>query len=250
MPDLSILKAEQIAFFKAHGYLIIENFIDGATLDDWRRQIWTALDSSLDTPDTWPRDRHAVDGFSYDPPESVFGHYPPLASIIEQVGGGSFVGGNGSPIISWPQPDAEWKPPESGHIDAYGPGGWMPFMIGATTYLYDVEPQGGGFTFWPGSHHIAHRYFLQHPEQVDGSFRDIDGWGWHVFSDSAPEGLKEFIAAAGSVVLWHSYLSHGGSTNVNSTPRFGLFARWGHQRRHDDEFRYEIPDDLWKYWAI
>lgn len=48
----------------------------------------------------------------------------------------------------------------------------------------------------------------------------------------------------------HGYLSHGGSMNVNSTPRCGLFARWGHLRGNEKDFRYEIPDDLWKYWAI
>ena len=32
--------------------------------------------------------------------------------------------------------------PNDGHIDAYGAvAGWSPFMIGATTYLYDAEPK-------------------------------------------------------------------------------------------------------------
>ena len=77
-------------------------------------------------------------------------------------------------------------------------------MLGATTYLYDVEPGGGAFVFWPGSHHSTHKYFLEYPEQIDGSFYDIEGWGWHVLSDLSPEGPREFIGAAGDVVLWHA----------------------------------------------
>ena len=250
MSDIDPLSVELIAFFKTHGYLILNDFIDKSTLKDWRRQIWTALASSPERPDTWPQKTQAVDGFQYAPPESAFGQYPALSSIIEQMGGGSFAGGGGTPIIAWPQLDTVWSPPRDGHIDAYGPGGWSPFLIGATTYLYDVEPHGGGFIFWPDSHHTAHRYFLQNPEQVDGSFRDIDGWGWHVFREGAARDPIEFTATAGSVVLWHSYLSHGGSMNVNSTPRCALFARWTHLRRNEQAFRYETPEDLWKYWAI
>ncbi len=58
-------------------------------------------------------------------------------------------------------------------------------------------------------------------------------------SDSPPlnVGQIEFLKA-------HSYLSHGGSMNVYSTPRCALFARWGHTCRSEQAFRYEIPEDL------
>ena len=140
--------------------------------------------------------------------------------------------------------------PESGHIDAYG-GSWAPFMIGATTYLYDVEPKGGAFIFWPDSHHAAHRYFRQNPELVDGSFLKEEGFSWDVFCDNPKTGGQEFVAGAGDVVLWHSYLTHDGSINANDSPRLALFARWPHQhQRQVPEFRHEVPEDLWKYWAI
>ena len=59
------------------------------------------------------------------------------------------------------------------------------------------------------------------------------------------------MARAGDVVLWHSYLTHDGSINVNDSPRIALFARWPHHhQRQSPEFRYEVPEDLWKYWAI
>lgn len=244
------LNNDQIAYFKTHGYLIFERLIDESTLEDWRHQLWSALDSSLETPDTWPTDKYSIDGFQWDPPESAFGQYPALAAIVAQVGGGDFEGGGGSPLVSWPQLDKPWEGRTSGHIDAYGPGGWTPFMIGATTYLYDVEPKGGAFTFWPDSHYRAHQYFLKHPAHVDGSFRDVDGWNWDIFNEGATEGPQEFTGAAGSVVLWHSYLTHGGSMNSRPSPRVGLFARWHHKRKHETDFKYEIPDDLWKYWAI
>ena len=103
-------------------------------------------------------------------------------------------------------------------------------MFGATTYLYDAEPKGGAFVFWPGSHRSTHKYFLQYPEQIDGSFYDIEDWGWHVLSYLSPEGPREFVGAAGDVVLWHAFLCHTGSANVKDVPRFGLFARYAHEK--------------------
>ena len=39
-----------------------------------------------------------------------------------------------------------------------------------------------------------------------------------------------------------------GSANVRDVPRFGLFARYAHEKW--EEIKYEIPENLWKYWAI
>ena len=69
MSDIDPLSVEQITFFKTHGYLILNDFIDKSTLKDWRRQIWTALASSPERPDIWPREIRAVNGFHYAPPE-------------------------------------------------------------------------------------------------------------------------------------------------------------------------------------
>ena len=77
-----------------------------------------------------------------------------------------------------------------------------------------------------------------------------EGFAWDVFCDNPETGGREFIASAGDVVLWHSYLTHEGSVNINNSPRIALFARWDHQRRDETAFRYEVPEDLWKYWAV
>ena len=241
-----MLTTEQIAFFQEHGYLILKNLIDPEIVDEWRAQVWEHFGSSFETPETWPND-YEIQGFTFSP---LFGHLPVMQEVTEQLGGGQFfTGGGGSPIIKWPKPEEAWSMPKDGHIDAYGAvAGWSPFMVGATTYLYDAEPKGGAFIFWPRSHYSTHKYFLQYPEQIDGSFYDIEGWNWDVLSDLSPEGPREFIGAAGDVVLWHAFLCHTGSENIRSVPRFGLFARYAHKQQ--EEFKYEIPEDLWKYWAI
>ena len=173
-----MLTPAQVTFFQENGYLILENFIDSDIIEGWRGQVWKHLNSKLDTPETWPNN-YVVENFSFSP---LFGQLPAMQEITEQLGGGAFTGGGGSPLVKWPNPDENWTMPRIGHIDAYGAAGWSPFMLGATTYLYDVKPGGGAFIYWPRSHHTTHQYFLQYPEQIDGSFRNVEGWDWNVLS--------------------------------------------------------------------
>ena len=115
-------------------------------------------------------------------------------------------------------------------------------MYGATVYLYDVAPGGGAFIYWPRSHQSTHAYFQKHPQEIVGTFDH------QRMCDIAPEAPCEFIAKAGTVVFCHAFLCHTGSKNVRATPRCALFARYHHEDR--DAIRDEVPDDLWKYWAI
>ena len=243
-----ILSPAQIEFFKEQGYLILEDFIDPDTVVGWREQIWRHLGASLEEPDQWPDD-YVVEGFSHEP---VFGHMPQMAAAVEQLGGGKFTGGGSGPLVKWPQAGENWSMPEQGHIDGYGPNGWSGgFMLGATTYLYDVEPGGGAFVYWPASHKPVHDFFCRHPEKIDGSFRQGDDWearSWGIFSDDAPHEPRQFSARAGTVVLWHCYMCHTGSGNIGPVPRFGFFARWHHVDR--EEMRWDVAGDLWKHWAI
>ena len=219
-----MLTTEQITFFQEHGYLILKNLIDPQIIGGVaRHRSGEHFGSSFETPETWPND-YEIPGFSFSP---LFGHLPVMQEIAEQLGGGQFfTGGGGSPIIKWPKSEEAWAMPKDGHIDAYGAvAGWSPFMFGATTYLYDAEPKSGAFIFWPRSHHSTHKYFRQYPEQIDGSFYDIEDWDWHVLSDLSPEGPHEFLGAAGDVVLWHAFLCHTGSENVRRcSPFWPLYA--------------------------
>ena len=142
------------------------------------------FDSSLETPETWPGD-YVVQNFSFSP---LFGQLPVMQKITEQLGGGQFTGGGGSPLVKWPNPEEEWSMPGSGHIDAYGPGGWSPFMLGATTYLYDVEPAVVPSSFGPRATLQRTSTSSNIQSRLTAVFYDIEDWGWHVLSDLSPEG--------------------------------------------------------------
>ena len=97
----------------------------------------------------------SIKDFSFD--ELSPGRLPGVAAVVHQLGGGQFTQiGEGGPLITWPMDDDKgYEFPHTSHVDGYGTR-WMPFMLGLTTYLYDVEERGGGFGYWPGSHLTTH----------------------------------------------------------------------------------------------
>ena len=174
-----MLTSEQIDFFKTNGYLILESFIETETIDSWQQQIWQHLQADLSDPSGWPNP-YVVDGLKIEPEKQILGQLPQVRQVADQLGGGLFNGGGGQVLAQWPRKEEhQWQMPNSGHIDGYGPNGWSGgFMLGATTYIYDVESEGGAFIYWPKSHLTTHDYFLAYPTHIDGSFRDNKGWGW------------------------------------------------------------------------
>jgi hypothetical protein len=248
MPEQT-LNDTQVTEFKRQGCLVLPGFVEESLLEEWRQSFWQHLGGSFEDQKSWPDDPAASRGFVTDP---VFGELPRLQAIVHQLGGGHFSGGGCGVNVRWPQTETEWSMPESGHLDGYpGEGCQAVLMLAATTALYDVEPGGGAFVYWPSSHGQAHRYFRQYPDRIEGTFRDTPEWdkrGWGIFSDEAPQGPVEFSAKAGDLILWHGWLCHTGSTNIRKSPRIGLFARWLHE--DDAAMRREIPEDIWQHWAV
>ena len=114
------------------------------------------------------------------------------------------------------------------HIDGFarnrGPG--LGLMLGATTYLYPVEKDGGAFCFWPRTHLPTYHFFAQHPEEIeDGASFD------KIFGDAAG-GLEphEFTGNAGDAVLWHNFTFHSGSSESprpTRHPHSNFWIRFG-----------------------
>jgi hypothetical protein len=79
--------------------------------------------------------------------------------------------------------------------------------------LTDVQHAGGAFTIWPRSHRAVHRYFLAHPEQIDGSFYNLEKFSWDALYKSeqwshgldVPEAGLEILANEGDVSSCHCF---------------------------------------------
>lgn len=245
MPTAAPLTPEQVRFFKEEGYVVMRSAIEPVYIVEWRRQVLRSLGGSAESPVNWG-DPGKDASAEFEPEEIRLHNHPTVRAAVEQLGGGRFVCGHDSCVITWPRESRGWSPTGRGHIDGYNPRiGWWPFMLSATTYLYDVQPMGGTLTLWPGSHLAAWRYFRRRPDHLDGGYTRDPDFDW---SQLAPRPPVEFTANAGDVVFWHALLSHEGSGNITRDPRVGLFTRWRH--RDQEQIKYEVPHDPWKHWAI
>lgn len=246
-----MLTTEQIASFKENGFLILPGLIEPVVIDAWRRSFWGQVGADPQVPATWRARAYTLEGFRVEPEEATMNRHRKVAAVVEQLGGGRFEADSGPPLVHWPSGKDAWPGVRWGHVDAYPPTFWYPFMFAITAYAYDVEPMGGGFTYWPQSHRTTHKRFLANPEMIDGQWARDPNFSWdgpNEFTELAPHPPREFTARAGDVILWHAFLVHTGSVNIRNSPRVGFFSRVRH--KDQDAIKYDVPENLWKYWAI
>ena len=95
------------------------------------------------------------------------------------------------------------------------------FMCGVWVALEDIHPDSGPLFVYPGSHRLNRLY-----THTVGVAKVRDGRKWGEFSAAYTPSVKELIdrsgiepmyytPKAGSILIWHENLAHGGSPRVN-----------------------------------
>lgn len=106
------------------------------------------------------------------------------------------------------------KPPSA--KGALGPhADYMAAQISAMVFVDAIPKHSGGFTVWPGSHHVLH----PHWDRVHGS--TIDEVRKEGFARARDDVLRtitpvEFFGGAGDVVFWHPRLLHSAGINCSA----------------------------------
>ena len=54
--------------------------------------------------------------------------------------------------------------------------------------------------------------------------------------------------ASGSTVFWHHLLMHEAGNNHGAAIRMACVSRFA--RTDLDRIKFDVPEDMWKYWAI
>lgn len=252
------LSAEQVAAFKRDGFVVVPDLLGDAALGVWHAQLQDRFgpepQMSAAVRSRWPetkgtsvlQDFRFADGADFHQAAGV-------RAAARQLGGGSFIAreGDSNPHVLWPQQTRHtekcpWQAATTGHVDGYAGGNWFSFMLGATTYLYDVAPREGGTFLWPGSHLQLWQYYRDNPAAISAG--DDPGRDAALAAIGRTQAPVEATMRAGDVLLWHHNLYHAPSTNVGPRPRWGFFLRFHHAQ--EQRIRHAAPEDLWTYWGV
>ena len=127
-------------------------------------------------------------------------------------------------------------PPVQGHCDRHK------FQVGVVLYLSDVRPQGGGFTVWPGSHHVM----AKHQGTLGGDDR-LETFDAALAAVEASISPVEINGPIGTLVLWHQRLVHTAGENTQPTVRHATLCDFKNHAFLAAAGRE--ADDLWQTWS-
>jgi hypothetical protein len=216
--DLSppVLSADDLAFWHAHGYVIVHDAVPADSLAAAAQAVWDQVGAQPDAPDSWYRRRNngiMVQYFQH-PIFTANRSSPRIHKAFAQLWGTADlwvstdrVGFNVPERPGWhfPGPDLHWD------TSLAQP---MPFHVQGILYLTDTPPEQGAFTCVPGFHRRIDEWLASLPSGADPRTQDLHALG------SQPIGGR-----AGDLIIWNDALPHGSRPNRGRAPRLVQYIR-------------------------
>lgn len=247
------LNETDIHFFKREGYLIKRGVLDPALMAQARERLWANLPPPMvrHDPKTWvgpfaaAHDDHGDSRHGYEWKLRAPGREawmirllatdPNVWGMVEQLlGAGTLTTPEGIRGIYCVLPEGET--PErtvNCHTDAH------PFHLGIVGYIDDVEPHGGGFIVWPGSHRAFYHDFIYRYAN-----ERTDAYEIHRKAIET-EPYVVCHGQAGDIVFWHHRLGH--SVGHNRSDRLRLAVLYDYCKK-DIDTSLLTGSDLWVDW--
>lgn len=250
--------------FKRNGFLVLEGGIDESLALEARDAVWDAIPEARDDPSTWTAGEYRNANDELDDPTPFEEIDRQAFEYVADLVGDEHLSPPGNLMqvqLRFPSgddltdPTATQPSDRNGHVDGFGQysdtGEVGYTTMAAVAYLDRVQPRGGGFTVWPGSHRILERFFQDHPVETLGELGSrpaaIDGDGWDL-DGRLQDQLDPFEISgdAGTLVLWHGKLLHTAGVNHGPNVRVAAIPRFRHV--DGDEIKHDVASDIWKIW--
>ena len=282
------LTSEELAFFKAQGYLIVNNVLDKKLCAEVLDLLWRELPPHVslkrDDPeshvgpfskeDANEDSSHLRQGFRWRL-RKVENHallkrlvfarnlvrivaqflgdgmvYQPSRDITARDPTQTYTGIRG---VYGVLPYGNFRSPRNGfHTDGH------PFHLGMVAALEYIEPQGGGFRVWPGSHKRFYPTFaLQYDQPRIPSYDHLPSVSGIYHPQALLDASKRVVeeiepvdcyGPAGSVVFWHHRGGHGSGPNYTNRIRTAVLADYS--RIDIDPCWVDPPhQDMWHDWS-
>ena len=252
------LTPEQLAFFKREGYLIVRGVMDPDLMARARDRLWDDPPSSFkrDNPASWvgplpPEDlsadrTNARSEYRWEYRRigvepwivRMLATDPVIFGMAEQMlGAGRVQTPNGIRGIYCTLPYGKRPRPENRcHCDGH------PFHVGVVGYIDDVEPDGGAFCVWPGSHRqFYHTFTTAYMREQTTEHEPLRAR----LNQQMPVDCH---GSAGDILFWHHRLGHMAGHNYSCRIRQAVLYDF---RRTDLEAVQDQPppEDMWRDWS-
>jgi hypothetical protein len=233
---MSVLSAEDVAFFEENGYVVAPNAVPQENLDAVIAAIWEFLEMDPDDPEDWYRPPHKPGGMV-----EIYHHQalwdnrqpPRIHAIFAQLFGTEKL---------WVSEDrASMKPPAHPAHPEYDHKGFIhwdtdtsklpiPFGVQGVLYLTDTTEDMGGFQCVPGFHKNLEEWIKTQPPDRNPRKPDLD---------RLPPGRKvtPIPGKAGDLLIWNRLLAHGNGHNTSGRPRLAQYITMSPARPDNEEAR-------------
>ena len=250
------LSQDELAFFRANGYIVMRSLLDPALMAQARESIWADPPPGVrrDDPASWigpfREESDAKDsnyrGFSWKYRRQggeqwmidLLPKNPSVWAIAEQLlGAGTLVEPDRVRGVYCMMPEGDLpEHPYYCHVDQHA------FHLGTVAYVDDVDPDGGGFNVWPGSHVPFYRTF----QTAYGNEQRADHKLTRARINAEPR--MDCHGKAGDVVFWHHRLGH--SAGHNRTGRIRQAVLYDFKRADLEDKLTDAPyENMWQDWA-
>lgn len=233
---MSVLSAEDHAFFAENGYVVVPNAVPQENLDAVVDAIWKFLGMNPDDPATWYQGRMRGGGMV-----EMYQHqamwdnrqYPRVHQAFSEILGTEKL---------WVSEDrVSMKPPVHPDHPEYDDKGFihwdantsklpLPFRVQGVLSLTDTTEDMGGFQCIPGFHNALEEWAKTQPADRNPHAPDLN---------ALPEGMKvtPIPSKAGDLIIWSTALAHGNGRNVSTHPRMAQYITMYPAREDDEAFR-------------
>jgi hypothetical protein len=203
--------AEHLRHFVTEGYIVLDDFVP----KDWCDQINRDLDSLIaaGTLRYGHKGQRVEHLFEHSKATRDLWAHPEILKILSAIYGDVALPCQTLNFIHGSQQDAHQ---DLIHLTPFPAG----MMCGVWIALEDIHPDAGPLVVYPRSHRLPRLYTRTVPVakvKDDRWDRFVRKYSPRLMNLIKKAGLKPFFYTpkAGSVLIWHETLAHGGSTRVN-----------------------------------
>ena len=225
---MPILTAEDRKFWEENGYVVVHNAVPPENLKAAERAVWDFLEMQPDDPGGWypdpPRGTIMTEMYQH---QALWDNrqYPRIHQAFAEIWETEKLWVSIDRASMNPPELPDWKHPGKLHWDTQLE---IPieFWVQGVLYLTDTAANQGAFTCVPGFHHQLEDWLKDLPPEANPREQDLESLG-----------AKPISGKAGDLIIWHSALPHGSSSNTAHHPRVAQYITMFPSQGYDENAR-------------